>query len=290
MLVYPHEEELEEMVKIGIYNLLMVVKEVEFGVYLEGGRYGEILLPARYVPKRCRVGDILEVFVYKDSEDRIIATTQKPYATVGEFAFLRVVAVNEVGAFMDWGLLKDIFVPFREQKEKRMEEGKSYIVRICLDEKTERIIASARLGKFLNDDPACYKEAEKVSLLISSKNELGYKAIINNSHIGQIYKSEVFKTLCIGQKTGGYIKKIRDDGKIDLCLQKEGYEKIDDIAQNILKKLKESGGFLAVTDKSPPELIYNMFGISKKTYKKSVGALFKERIITINKDGIRLNR
>lgn len=277
------------MIQIGIYNFLTVIKEVDFGVYLEGGKFGEILLPGRYVPKDCKVDDIIKVFLYKDSEDRIIATTEKPYAKVGEFAFLKVVAVTEIGAFLDWGLLKDLFVPFREQKEKQMQEGKLYIVRIYLDEKTERITASAKLGKFLDKEPACYKEAEEVDLIICSKNDLGYKAIINDSHMGQIYKNEVFIPLDIGQKTRGYIKKIRDDGKIDLCLQKEGYEKIDGIAGNILEKLKDSGGFIALTDKSAPEFIYSMFGISKKTYKKSVGALLKKRLITINDNGIRLN-
>ncbi|MFC2061443.1 S1 RNA-binding domain-containing protein [Elusimicrobiota bacterium] len=277
------------MIEIGIYNSLTVVKEVDFGVYLEGDKFGEILLPKRYVPKDCEIDDIIEVFIYKDSEDRIIATTEKPYAVVGEFAFLKVAAVTAIGAFLDWGLMKDLLVPFREQKEKRMEKGKSYIVRVCLDEKTERIIASAKVGKFLDLEPASYKEEEEVDLIICSYNDLGYKAIINNSHMGQIYKNEVFESLNIGRKIKGYIKKIRKDGKIDLCLQKEGYEKIDDISQNILKKLEAAGGFIAVTDKSPPDLIYKMFGISKKSYKKAVGALFKQKVITIENAGIRLN-
>jgi len=282
------EEEQKKIVQIGIYNHLKVIKKVDFGVYLEGGKFGEVLLPARYVPGGCKIGDIIEVFLYKDSEDRIIATTEKPYAKVGEFAFLKAAEVSQFGAFLDWGLMKDLLVPFREQRENQMEKGKSYLVRICLDEKTERIFGSARLEKFLGKEPVSFKEKEEVDLIIYGKNDLGFRAIINGSHIGLVYKNEVFVPLEIGQRIKGYIKKIKEDGKIDLCLQKEGYQKIDGIAEDILDKLKKSGGFIALTDKSAPELVYGTFGISKKTYKKSIGALFKKRLITITDDGIRL--
>ncbi|MGM0568268.1 MAG: CvfB family protein [Elusimicrobiota bacterium] len=276
------------MIQIGKYNYLPVVKEVDFGVYLDGESFGEILLPSRYVPKECSVGDILDVFLYKDSEDRIIATTEKPYAEVGEFAFLKVVDVTRVGAFMDWGLAKDLLVPFAEQKEKRMEKGKYYVVRIYLDEKSERIAASAKLSKFLDNEAAGYEKGEEVDLLIYAKTDMGYQAVINNSHTGLVYKTEVFSPLKIGQKTKGFIKKIREDGKIDLCLQKPGYGKIEGIAEKILEKLKEEGGFIPLSDKSNPEIIYRKFGISKKNYKKAVGALFKKRLITISSKGITL--
>jgi hypothetical protein len=276
------------MLQIGIYNHLPVVKEVDFGVYLDGDSYGEILLPSRYVPQGCSPGDIVEVFVYKDSEDRIIATTEKPYAVVGEFAYLKAVDTTSIGAFLDWGLLKDLFVPFKEQKEKRMETGKWYVVRVYLDEQTERIAASARVEKFLDDTPGCYEKNQKVDLMIYSKSELGYQAIINNAHAGLIFEGDVFTSLDIGQEITGYIKKIREDGKIDLTLQRPGYGKVEGISEDILEKLKKSGGFLPVTDKSDPELIYSTFGISKKLYKKAVGALYKQRLILITDKGIKL--
>ncbi len=276
------------MIQIGIYNYLPVVKEVDFGVYLDGDSFGEILLPTRYVPEGCSAGDILEVFLYNDSEDRIIATTEKPYAKAGEFAFLKVVDVTQVGAFMDWGLPKDLLVPFSEQKEKRMEKGKYYVVRIYLDEKSKRIAASSKLGKFLDNEAAGYKVGEEVGLLIYAKTEMGYQAVINSSHTGLIYETEVFSSLKIGQKTEGFIKKIRGDGKIDLSLQRPGYGKIEGIAEKILAKLKEEGGFIPVSDKSDPEIIYSKFGVSKKNYKKAVGSLFKKRLLTISDKGITL--
>src|SRR3989339_1561991 len=284
------EEEQKKIVQIGIYNHLKVIKKVDFGVYLEGGKFGEILLPKRYVPKDFKIGDFLEVFIYRDSEDRVIATTEKPYAQVGEFAFLKAAEVSQFGAFLDWGLMKDLLVHFREQKENQMEKGKWYVVRVCLDEKTERIFGSARIEKYLDKEPSGCREKEEVDLIIYGKNDLGFKAVINNSHIGLVYKNEVFVPLEIGQKVKGYVKKIKEDGKIDLCLQKEGYEKIGGAAEDILEKLKKAGGFIAVTDKSAPEFIYGMFGISKKTYKKSIGALLKKKLIAISDDGIRLKK
>ena len=276
------------MIQIGIYNYLPVVKEVDFGVYLDGDSFGEILLPSRYVPKGCSVGDILEVFIYNDSEDRIIATTEKPYAIAGEFAFLKVVDVTQVGAFMDWGLPKDLLVPFAEQKEKRMEKGKYYVVRIYLDEKSKRIAASPKVSKFLDNEAPGYKKWEEADLLIYAKTDMGYQAVVNNSHTGLIYETEVFSSLKIGQKKEGFIKKIRGDGKIDLSLQRPGYGKIEGIAEKILKELKEEGGFISVSDKSAPEIIYSKFGVSKKNYKKAVGYLFKKRVISISDKGITL--
>jgi predicted RNA-binding protein (virulence factor B family) len=273
--------------EIGKMNKLRVVKEVDFGVYLDGGGFGEILMPKRYVPGGTKPDDIVDVFIYFDSEDRIIATTEKPYAMVGEFACLRAVSVNRVGAFLDWGLMKDLLVPFNEQN-KKMEEGNSYVVYIYLDDETNRIAATAKIEEFLDSEPHEYKEGDEVDLMIYSKSDLGYKAIINNYHSGIIYSNEVFRNIKIGERTKGYIKKPRPDGKIDLMLEKPGYKKVDDISTRILDRLKEHNGFIALGDKSPAEDIYNMFGVSKKAYKMAVGGLYKARLITIESDGIKL--
>ena len=206
---------------------------------------------------------------------------------VGEFALLKVAAVNPVGAFLDWGLQKDLLVPFSEQKQ-RMEEGKYYIVFIYLDDRTHRIVASSKLNKFLDKGPVKFQEGQGVELLICDRTELGYKAIINNSRRGVLYKNEVFQTLEKGQNITGFIKKVRDDGKIDLCLQKPGHEMIDGVSEKIIDELKAKGGFIPVTDKSSPEIIAGLFGISKKTYKKAIGALYKKRLIVIESNGIKL--
>jgi len=275
------------MTEIGKLNKLQILREVDFGVYLDGENYGEILMPKKYLPENYKIDDFVEVFVYLDSEDRIIATTEKPYAMVGDFAFLKVVAVSDFGAFLDWGLLKDLLVPFNQQKQK-MEEGQSYLVYIYLDEKSERIAASSKLDKFLDKQPVDYQEEQEVNLIICNKTNIGYKAIINNTHWGVLYTNEVFQTLEKGQKIKGYIKKVREDKKIDLSLYKQGYEKVDDSLNKILDTLKKHDGFIPVTDKSSPETIYKMFGLSKKTYKKIIGALYKKRLISIEKDGIKL--
>ncbi|MDD5772313.1 MAG: S1-like domain-containing RNA-binding protein [bacterium] len=275
------------MAEIGKLNKLKIVKKVDFGVYLDGGDLGEILLPKRYVPEKCENGDIVEVFINFDSEDRIIATTEKPYATVGQFAFLRVVSVSSVGAFLGWGLQKDLFVPFREQKEK-MKEDESYIIFIYVDEIKTRIVASSRIDRFLKDIPTSFREGQKVNLLIYSQTDIGYKAIIDNSHWGIIYKNEVFEKLEKGQEVKGFIKKVREDNKIDLTLHEPGYKKIVDLTGKIIDKLKERGGFIPVTDKTLPEIIYDLFGVSKSTFKKAIGALYKKRLIAIEDKGIRL--
>ena len=217
------------------------------------------------------------------------ATTLKPYATVGQFASLRVAANSASGSFLDWGLQKDLLVPKKEQ-HARMEEGKSYVVFVFLDEKTGRITASAKLDKFLNLQPLHYTEGEEVDLLIYDRTDMGYKAVVNNAHGGMVYKNEVFQTLQIGQELKGYIKKIRADNKIDLSLQQPGYQKIDAVARGILKILKDHDGRLAVTDNSEPDDIYALFGISKKTFKKAIGALYKKRLISIDANGIKLVR
>lgn len=275
------------MIAIGKVNKLRVVKKVDFGVYLEGDNGNEILLPKRYVPENCDYDDEIEVFIYFDSEDRIIATTEKPYAMVGDFVALRVVSVSSVGAFLDIGLQKDLLVPFREQQQK-MLEGEKYVVYVYVDEETNRIVGSSRINRFLDKAAADYEEGQEVSLLVCQATDMGYKAIINNRHLGMLYKSEVFQVFDIGDKVKGYIKKMREDGKIDLILHKPGYEKVDDISKQILDKLKNAGGFIEVTDKSPSEMIYEMFSVSKKTFKKSIGALYKAKKINLEKEGIRI--
>lgn len=275
------------MAEVGKWNKLKVLKELDFGFYLDAQELGEILLPIRYVPKDCKMGDEIDVFIYFDSEDRVIATTDKPFAQVGDFALLEVVAVNDIGAFLDWGLMKDLFVPFREQKQK-MEVGRSYVVYIYIDEMNGRIVGSAKVENFLDKTPPVFKEGQEVDLIIYTQTDIGYKAIVNNTHTGMLFDTDVFRTLHRGEHTKGYIKKIREDQKIDLVLDKPGYDKVDEISKKILDKLKAENGFIALSDKSPADDIYDTFGISKKTFKKAIGALYKARMITLEEDGIRV--
>ena len=275
------------MTEIGKLNTLRVVKELDFGIYLDGAELGEILMPKRYVPENCKIDDMIEAFVYLDSEDRIIATTQIPNAMVGQFAGMEVVSVNEVGAFLEWGLQKDLLVPFREQKVK-MEQGKTYVVYVYFDEESNRIAASAKLDQFLDLEQTEYDEGQEVDLLIYNQTDMGYKAIVNNINEGVLYANEVFQPLHKGQRLKGYIKKIRDDGKLDLCLQKPGFEKIDELADRILSYLAKNDGFLNVTDKTPPDVISQMFNVSKKTFKKAVGALYRKKLVQLEPDGISL--
>ncbi len=275
------------MILTGKYNTLKVLKFVDFGVYLDGVEMGEILLPARYVPEECEIGQDLEVFIYLDSEDRIIATTEKPYAQVGEFALLRVSAVNNIGAFLDWGLMKDLLVPFREQKTN-MVEGRSYLVYVYVDPDSKRIVASAKLEKFLDNIIPEYQIGEEVSLIIESESDLGYNAIINHLHRGILYHDELPAPLRKGQQLKAYIKKVREDQKIDLSLYRPGYGQVDAISQNMLNRLKEAGGFLPLTDKSDAALIFDYFAISKKVFKKAIGALYKQRLIILETNGIRM--
>lgn len=265
----------------------MVIREVDFGVYLDGEDLGEILMPKKYVPKDCRIGDVVQVFVYFDSEDRLVATTEKPYAQVEQFAYLKVVSVSKFGAFLDWGLKKDLLVPFNEQKH-RMEEGREYIVYIYSDEETGRIAATSKLERCLDLYKGDYQVGDEVELFICEETDLGFKTIINNAHRGLLYKNDLFKAVKKGEKVKGFIKQIREDGKIDVTLNKPGYEAIDEIARKILDVLKKNKGFIAVTDNSSPETIKAFFGISKKRYKKAIGALYKKRLVTLHEDGVRL--
>ncbi|CDZ78487.1 hypothetical protein BN59_02797 [Legionella massiliensis] len=275
------------MIKIGQVNRLMVKKEVPFGVYLDGGDLGEILLPKKFLPKGTVVTDMLDVFVYFDSEDQLIATTQIPRAMVGNCAFLKVIDVNRVGAFLDWGLDKDLLVPGPEQ-QRPMENGKSYLVYLKLDNKG-RIIASSKIEHFLDKTPANYKKGDEIGLLIAERTTLGVKVIINNAHWGLIHSDDIFQPLSYGKRIVGYIKNLRDDGKIDVALRKMGQEKIGDLAQRILDELARAGGFLALHDKSPAEEIARIFSESKKSFKSAIGQLYKHGKIVIESSGIRLS-
>ncbi len=275
------------MVEIGKINTLDINRETENGVYLDGQELGEILMPQKFVTSEDKEAGQATVFIYTDSEDRLVATTETPIAMAGEFAMLKVVATTKFGAFMDWGLPKDLLVPFGEQKAP-MEEGRSYLVFISLDVQTNRIIGSAKLDKHLDNTPPEYEVGDEVDLIITDETELGYKAIVNKEHWGMLYKNQVYKPLSKGQKIKGYINKIREDEKIDLLLEKPGYEKVDAISEKILNELKENRGFMAVSDKSSPEMIKAMFGISKKNFKKAIGGLYRKRLISFESDGIRL--
>jgi predicted RNA-binding protein (virulence factor B family) len=274
------------MANIGKTNLLKVLRKVDHGLYLDGENLGDILIPKRYVPDNTEVGDELEVFLYTDSEDRLIATTEKPIAQVGEFAAMKVVHTNKFGAYLDWGLTKDLFVPFREQNAK-MEEGRTYLVFVYLDLDTDRVAASAKLDQFLDETPPDFEAGQEVEIIIAQRTDLGYKVIIEGTHWGMIYSNEIFEPLRIGERKRAFIKKMRDDDKIDVSLQQSGYERIDGIAQSILQQLEEAGGSLPLNDKSDPDSIKEQFGISKKAFKKAIGALYKQRLIDINEQGIK---
>jgi len=274
------------MANIGKLNTLTVMREAEQGLYLDGDNLGDILIPKRYVPEGTAVDDEIEVFIYTDSEDRIIATTEKPYAMVGQFGAMKVVHVNKFGAFLDWGLMKDLFVPFREQKMK-MLEGNTYVVFVYLDLDSDRIAGSAKLDQFLDETPPPFEQGEEVEIIIAQKTDLGFKVIINETHWGLIFKNEIFGNIRIGDKRKAYIKNLREDDKIDVSLQKEGYDRIDSVSKTILQKIEDEGGFLALTDKSSPEEISATFGISKKAFKKAIGALYKQRLIELDTHGIR---
>ena len=272
---------------LGKYNQLEVVKEVDFGIYLDGGDDGEILLPSRYVPEGCRPGDMLNVFIYLDNEERLIATTLQPKVQVDEFACLEVAWVNEYGAFLDWGLMKDLFVPFREQKMK-MQKGHRYVVHAHVDEDSYRIMASAKVERYLSKDMPPYQPGEEVEVMAWQKTDLGYKVIVDNKYSGLVYQKEIFKALEPGMKMQAYIRQVREDGKIDLTLQKDGLQKVGDFAEVLLQYIKEQGGHTSLNDKSAAEDIYDTFGVSKKTFKKAVGDLYKKRLILLVEGGIRL--
>ena len=275
------------MIYIGRKNRMRVVKTLDFGAYLDGDGAGEILLPAREVPQGCEPGDWLHVFIYRDSEDRLIATRQTPKAMVGEAAYLKVRQQNDVGTFMDWGLAKDLLVPYNEQA-RPMNPGRSYVVYLFLDEQTGRIAGSTKLSRHLDENGSDFETGTWVKLMIAARSSLGYKAVINNRHLGLIFKSDVFQPLKFGQQLTGYIKNIRADGKIDLMLQPPSDEARDQLEGRILEHLRRHRGVSKITDSSPPELIYKTFRTSKANFKRALGRLYKKRQVLIEKHRISL--
>jgi len=277
------------MALIGRFNSLQVVKHTDFGLYLDGGADGEILLPRRYVPKDepSEVGDWLNVFLYLDSDDRPIATTLKPKAQVGQFASLKVVQINRIGLFLDWGLPKDLLLPHSEEK-RPLQVGDYCVVYLYLDERTRRITATARLDRYLDRTPARYQAGQAVDLLVVEPTPLGFKAIVDGQHWGLIHKNEAFKFLRGGMREQGYIKEMRADGRISLSLQPVGQEARDTLSEQILARLREQDGVLALSDKSPPEQISRLFGVSKGNFKKAIGGLYKQGLIEIHDDRIQL--
>lgn len=275
------------MIKIGNYNTLRVARFVDFGAYLTDDDNNEVLLPARYVPDDATVGDEIEVFVYTDSEDRPVAVTEHPFATVGEFAFLQVAQVNKFGAFLDWGVPKHLLVPFSEQR-LRMEEGGIYPVYVYLDDITKRVVASGKLEKFLGNVIPDYKPGQEVQALVWKHTDIGYKVIVDNLFQGMIYDNEVYAPLEIQQTITAYVKNVRDDGKIDLTVGDRAAKRVSDLTSLILDRIEHDGGRLTITDSSSPEEIKRAFHCSKKDFKKAVGKLYKERKIAIGEDCITL--
>ncbi|HEX8334062.1 MAG TPA: S1-like domain-containing RNA-binding protein [Segetibacter sp.] len=274
------------MIKVGDFNKLKVMREVDFGVYLDDGKEG-ILLPKRFVPQGVKPGDELEVFLYHDSEDRLIATTQKPKGKVGDIVRLKAVTVTKQGAFLDWGLMKDIFVP-KSKQLSGMREGGEYLVKIYIDEQTGRVAADEKIERMLSNDNLTVKEMDEVDLTILRGTDIGYFVIINNIHTGVLHFNEVYRDIDTGDKYKGYIKKIYPDNKIDVVLGKPGYNRVEDETGKILRLLNENNGYLPYNDKSAPEDIYSFFGMSKKAFKMTTGSLFKQRKIIFTQTGIKL--
>ena len=275
------------MLQIGKFNSLKVIKQVPFGFYLDGGDDGEVLLPTKFADEACKVGDTCQVFVYHDSDSRLIATTQTRLAQVDECTFLKVVSVNNVGAFLDWGIDKDILVPYSEQ-DFPMAEGVSYVVFVYFDDETGRVAASTRLRDFLFEEGKNFDPKQEVDLLICGRSDMGYKAVINGSHLGLIFKDEVFKPLRIGQRTKGFIKRVREDNKIDLCFQFHDDGARNDLAEQIIDDLEAHGGISTLTDKSSAQEISKRFNVSKNVYKKALGALYKQKRILLDKSKVTL--
>lgn len=276
-------------IKLGEINTMTVVKKVDFGYYLDGGDEGEILMPTRYVPEGCKPGDKIDVFVYLDQDERPVATTLTPKAMVGEFAYLEVAWINQYGAFLDWGLMKDLFCPFREQK-MRMIKGNSYIVHVHLDKESYRIMASAKVEHYLSEERPRYRNGQEVDILIWQKTDLGFKAIVDNKYGGLIYKDQIFKYVHTGDRMKAYIKTVRPDGKIDLMLQPMGQQQTKEFSEALFEYLKNNNGYCNLGDKSDAEEIYERFQVSKKTFKKAVGDLYKRKLITIAPQSIELNK
>lgn len=280
-------------IEIGKFNTLQVLRKVDFGYYLKGSaRSGDILLPNNEIDSEAQAAldagqDELDVFVYLDQEERLIATTRKPLAEVGDFAYLEVAWINNFGAFLNWGLMKDLFVPFREQKMK-MQKGQSYIVHVHMDEESYRVMASAKVERYLNTDFPPYQRGDEVDVLVWQKTDLGLKVIIDNQYAGLLYDDQVFRNLRTGDRTKAYVHLVRPDGKIDLNLQRKGQAGVRDFTYDLLDYLRQNNGYTVLGDKSSPEDIYEVFGVSKKIFKKAVGDLYKRHKIEIKDDGIHL--
>lgn len=276
------------MIKIGQINSLEVIRKADFGVFLDGDDYGSVLLPNKHVPEGTELGDHIEVFLYFDSESQLAATIDKPIAQVGEWGLMKIEGINQTGAFVNWGIKeKDLLIPFSEQRA-RFTAGQNILVYVYTDKASGRIVGTTKFNKWLDKTPANYEVNEEVDLIIAERSQLGYKAIVNGKHWGMIFPSDVFGKLFIGKKLKGYIKQVREDGKIDLSLQKVGVAKMDDLSSKIIDLLEKKGGFLPLNDKSSPEAIFDAFRTSKGTYKKTIGGLYKQGKIVIEKDGIRL--
>ncbi|CAM5189186.1 CvfB family protein [Alishewanella longhuensis] len=272
------------MIALGTLNTLTVKKQVKFGYYLDGLSWGEILLPNNVAPANLEIGQELSVFLYLDSEDQLIATTERPRIMVGQVAMLPVVAITKVGAFLNWGLKKDLLVPFSEQQIP-LKEGQHYLV-YCYVDLSNRIVASTKLDRHIHKTPANYQIGDKVAIIVSEQTDLGYKVVIEHQHWGVLYKNEVFKPLRRGDKLTAYVMKVRDDGKIDLRLVSTTHKQAQELTDKVLYKLTQNGGKLALTDKSSPEQIYDAFGVSKKAFKQAIGALYKEKKIVITEQGL----
>ena len=278
------------MIKLGDWNELRVTRFSDHGAYLDGGSVGEILMPNAYVERGVRVNDMVNVFVYLDQEERLVGTTEQPLARVGQFAFLRVAWVNEYGAFLHWGLMKDLFVPFREQK-MRMEIDRSYIVYIYIDEETHRIVATAKVEKWLKEaSQKEYYRGREVEMLIQQKTDLGFKVIVDNAYRGLIYNDQIYEEPHTGDRMTGCVVTVRPDGKLDLSMQRLGKSRFRDFAEILLEELEKEGGVLPFSDKSSSEAIAERFGVSKKTFKRAVGNLYKEHKIVISEKEIRINK
>ncbi|ETN92803.1 hypothetical protein U062_00682 [Gammaproteobacteria bacterium MOLA455] len=275
------------MAQVGRFNKLEVVKEVDFGVYLDGGELGTILLPQRYTPEDCELGDWIDVFLYFDSEDLLIATTESPRVEVGRCEMLKVIDVNNAGAFMDWGLPKDLLVPYSEQL-KPMEVGYSYVVYVFHDQDSDRIAASTRLQDYLAEESVWVKPRQAVNLLIAGRTDLGYKAVINDQYLGLIFRDDAFRPLKVGERLPGFIKNIRPDGKIDLVISQGTLQGDHDLGEQIIESLRASGGVSTLTDKSQPEEIYRTFRVSKKKYKQALGSLYRSKRILLSAEKIQL--
>ena len=276
------------MATIGKRNILPIVRASAPGLYLDGGELGEILLPGRYIPRDLKPKDKLDVFVYRDSEDRLVATTETPHVMVGEFACLRVISVNQnVGAFLDWGLSKDLLLPFREQ-EFPVRAGQRVVVFVCLDPKSDRILATTRLKRHLSRDTPAYRNGQPVNLLVVNQTPLGYTAIVENAHLGLLYHNNLSVPLEVGQKIKGFVRIVRPGGKIDLSLDASGYKRVASLTEQVVQALERSGGRLELDDDSSPEAIRQAFGASKKAFKQALGKLYKDRRISFSKPGIQL--